>query len=561
MPADKVIKNGNVVNVFTHEVSVNDVAICDGYIAGVGEYTGIEEYDAAGRYIMPGFIESHIHVESSMLSPEEFGRLLVPRGTTTAIADPHEIVNVCGLDGLDYMVRAAKRTALDIRYMIPSCVPSTPFENSGARVAADEMRELFDKGDYPGLGEFMNAPGVLGLEPDVIDKLITAHEAGKIIDGHSPGLAGKMLTAYIAAGIRDDHECTNVDEMIERLRQGMYVMLRYGSACDDLIRLASGVTEQNSRRCVLASDDRLADAILKRGDMDDILRKCVELGIDPVTAVQMATINAAECFGLRDRGGIAPGYRADIVMADDLEDFKVRKVWIGGRLVASDGEYLIPVSRCDSSSVRNSVNVTGFSEERLKLNLKSSCVNVMKLNEGSLITTRETAVVELDDTGDFIYNPNEDIVKMAAIERHHGRGTMSACLVKNYGLLKGAIGMTMAHDSHNIIVIGTRNSDMALAVSRLMEINGGIVLADDGTIKGEMSLDIGGIMSSEKGESVAEKLSSLQTMAVNEFGVNPGLDSIMTLAFLALPVIPEIKLTDLGLFDVNEGGFISNEAE
>ena len=561
IPADLVIKGGNVVNVFTHQIIRTDVAISDGIIAGLGDYHGIEEYDAAGRYVLPGFIESHIHIESSMLSPEEFGRLIVPCGTTTAIADPHEIVNVCGAAGLEYMVKAAENTALDVKYMIPSCVPSTPYENSGAEVTASEMSRLFARGDYTGLGEFMDVYGVLNTEPHVIDKLITAIEHGRVVDGHAPGLSSKALQAYITAGIRDDHECTTIEEMNERLRSGMYVMLRYGTACDDLIRMAPGVTEENSRRCILASDDRLAATILQRGDLNDSLCECVKLGINPITAVQMATINAAECFGFRDRGGIAPGYRADITLVDNLVDFKVRRVWIEGQLAAADGEYLLPVNTCDSSCVGNSVNVADFSEDRLKLKLKTGRVNIMKLNEGSLITTRETASVDIDETGDFVYNPEKDIVKMAVIERHHGLGTMAACLVRNYGLKKGAIGLTLAHDSHNIIVIGTNNHDMAAAVEKLIDMNGGIVLVDDGLIRGEMPLRIAGIMSDDKAEVVAETLADLQEMAVEEFGVNPGLDSIMTLAFLALPVIPEIKLTDMGLFDVSSSQFIKTELE
>ncbi len=562
VPADLVIKNGKIVDVFTHSIRQGDIAISDGYIAGVGSYEGWSEFDAEGNYIIPGLIESHIHVESSMLCPEEFGRLMVPCGTTTAIADPHEIVNVCGSEGLDYMIRASENTAMDIKYMIPSCVPCTPWENSGATIDAQEIERLFKEMNCAGLGEFMNVMGVLTTDSEVMNKLMVALDMDKIIDGHAPGINGKDLAAYASVGIRSDHECSTVEEMEQRLANGMYVMLRDGSAGQELSRLAPAVTEQNARRVLLASDDRLAATILERGDLDDSLRQCVRLGIDPITAVQIATLNAAEYFRLEDRGAIAPGRRADLVMVDNLRDFTPIRVWIEGWLVAENGEYIVPIHHYNSDTVNHSMNVAYFSEARLKMELTTGRVHVMRLQEGSLITKLEVECVQVGEDGDFVYNPSRDIAKMAVVERHNGVGTVGTCLVENFGIKKGAIALTVAHDSHNIIVIGTNNRDMAFAVNRLIDMNGGIVMVCDGEEVDSMPLPIGGLMSDKSGEEVAEILTRLQTRGVEEFGVNPRLESIMmSLSFLALPVIPEVKLTDRGLFNVTTLEFIGTNAD
>ena len=382
IPADLVIKNCKVVNVFSGKIVEGDIAVSGGQIAGIGNYEGKEVVDAQGRYAAPGFIDSHIHIESSYVSPEEIGRLLVPHGGTTIIADPHEIVNVCGITGLDYMMEAAKGTALDIQYVLPSCVPATPFEHAGAVVGAPEMEEPIKREGILGLGEFMNFPGVIGADDSVLDKLMVAKEEGKIIDGHGPGIIGNDLNAYAAARILADHECSTVEEMEDRLERGMYILLRQGSACHNLRPLLKGVTPENSRRCLLCSDDRQPKTILHEGHLDNHLRICVEEGLDAVTAIRMATLNAAECFGLKDRGALAPGYRADIVLLDDLKDFHVDKVWINGEFVAEDGKYLPEIQVHDISSVKGSVIVKDFSKEKFKMHLKSNKVNVIQILPG-----------------------------------------------------------------------------------------------------------------------------------------------------------------------------------
>ena len=395
IPADLVIKNCKVVNVFSGKIQEGDIAFSGDQIAGIGEYEGKEVIDAEGRYAAPGFIDSHIHIESSYVCPEEIGRLLVPHGGTTIMADPHEIVNVCGIAGLDYMMKAAENTVLDVKYELPSCVPATPWEHSGAVIDAEAMKEPITREGIAGLGEFMNFPGVINAADSDLDKIIVAKEEGKFIDGHGPGIAGKDLNAYAAARIAADHECSTVEEMNDRLERGMYILLRQGSACHNLRTLIQGVTPENSRRCLLCSDDRQPKTILHEGHLDNHLRICVEEGLDAVTAIRMATLNAAECFDLKDRGAIAPGYRADVVLLDDLKDFHVNRVFVEGTLVAEEGKYLPEIEKCDISSVKGSVIVKDFSKEKFKMNLKSNKVNVIKILPGGVVTAKDTAEIEL----------------------------------------------------------------------------------------------------------------------------------------------------------------------
>jgi len=560
IPADLVIKNCKVVDVYSGTITKGDIAISDGIIAGVGTYSGTKETDAGGLFASPGFIDSHIHIESCFVTPEEIGRLLTPHGATTIIADPHEIVNVCGIKGLDYMMKASEETALDVKFMLPSCVPATVFENSGAVIDAPAMEEPLGRKDVLGLGEFMDYPGVVnGVDGD-IDKLAAAHAAGKIIDGHSPGLTGLSLNAYAAAGIHDDHECSTLKEMQERISRGMYVLMRQGSACHDLRTLVQGVTEENSRRCLLCSDDRQPKTIFEEGHIDGHLSVCVSEGIDPVTAIRMASLNAAECFRLYDRGAIAPGLRADIVLFEDLRKFTVRKVYIAGEKVAEDGKYLREVKRIDDSSVRSSMHVSNFSEDRLKMHLKSSRVNVIELCPGSVVTEKGIADVRLSEDGDFIRDPAADIVKMAVIERHHNTGNVSCAFLGGYGIKYGAIALSVAHDSHNIITAGVDDHEIAAAVEALIGQEGGIVLVKDGKVIDHMPMPIAGIMSDQSGEWVSDRLDSLHRNAVEVLGISEKVDPVMTLCFMALPVIPHVKLTDRGLFDVDAFAFMNVEA-
>ncbi|MGN0246214.1 MAG: adenine deaminase [Lachnospiraceae bacterium] len=559
--ADLVVKNCKVVNVFSGKIVEGDVAISDKWIAGVGQYEGEQEIDAGGMYAAPCYIDSHIHIESSYVSPEELGKLLVPHGTSTIIADPHEIVNVCGIKGLDYMMEAAKNTALDIQYMLPSSVPSTPFENAGAVINAPEMEEPILRERILGLGEFMNSVGVINCDDGVLDKLMVAKKAGKLIDGHAPATFGKDLNAYSSARILADHECSTVEEMQDRIDNGMYVLLRQGSACHNLRTLLKGVTTENSRRCLLCSDDRQPKTILEEGHLDNHLKICVEEGIDAITAIRMATLNAAECFGLQDKGAIAPGYCADIVLLKDLVDFEAGQVILGGEVVAKDGVYLKEEEKYSIDSVKGSIVLKDFSADKFKMHLKSNHVNVIQILPGGVVTGKTTTTVQLDEQGEFIYNPDEDIVKVAVVERHHGTGNVACAFLKGYGIKEGAVAISIAHDSHNIIVAGTSDAEMEAAVLHLKDQEGGIVLVKDLKVIESMPMPIAGLMSEKSGEWVKDKLTAIHDAARKELGIYGEVDPVMTLCFMSLPVIPDLKLTDEGLFDVTKFCFIPVEAE
>lgn len=562
IPADIVIKNVKIVDVYNSSIiEGKSIAVKDGHIAGVGDYDGIRVIDAQGRYAAPGFIDSHIHIESSYVTPEEIGRLLVPHGTTSIIADPHEIVNVCGMAGMDYMLEASKNTKLDILYMLPSCVPATPYEHAGAVIDAAAMAEPIRNPRILGLGEFMNYPGVIDADDDVLNKLMAAVSVGKLIDGHCPYLAGNSLNAYAVGGIHTDHECSTTQEMLDRLSLGIYVLLRQGSACHDLPNLLKAVTTANSRRCLLCSDDRQPETIFREGHLDDHLRICVQEGIEPVTAIQMASLNAAECFGLRDRGAIAPGLRADIVLLDDLKQFNVHKVFINGEEAASGGRYLPEVQRCDISSVRGSFHVKDFSIKKLSMKLKSNRVNVIDILPGGVVTAKGIADVLLDENGEFVRQSGRDIVKAAVVERHQGTGNVALALIRGYGIKSGAVALSIAHDSHNIIAAGTNDTDMAMAVEKLVEQGGGIILVKDGAVINSMPMIVGGIMTDQTGEWVSERLTRIHEDAYVKLGISREVEPVMTLCFMSLAVIPELKLTDMGLFDVIESKFIPVEAE
>lgn len=556
--ADLVLKNGKIIDVFSSRIIEEDLAISDGLIIGWGDYEGIEEIDLNGRYISPGLIDGHIHIESSYLTPEELGAMLPNFGTTTIVADPHEIVNICGLDGLDYMIEASKKTKLSIKYVLPSCVPSTPFENAGAIVNASNMVEHMNMDEIIGLGEFMNFPGIINNDRECLNKINLSRNKDKIIDGHCPGLMGKELNAYIGVGIETDHECMTVEEMEEKISKGMYIQLRHGSACHDLERLIHGVNKNNYHRCMFCSDDRQPHTILTEGHIDNHIRIAVQNKIDPINAIQIATINPATCYGLKDRGAIAPGRRADIVIFDDLEQFKVSMTFINGEKVSENGKYLFEVEKANSEKVQNSFKVKDFSKNKLELKLEDTRVNVIEIVPGGVVTKKIVDEVEVKN-GTFKYNPSKDIVKIGVIERHKGTGNVSVGLLKGYGIKKGSIAISIAHDSHNIIVTGVNDEDMTVAVEKLLEQGGGIVLVNDGEVIGRMELVIGGIMSDKSIEEVNKNIENIHKIAVEKLGVNSDIDSIMTLCFMSLPVIPEIKITDMGLFDVNKFEFIDVE--
>ncbi len=553
--ADLVIKNGKVIDVYQGKTVEADVAIYKSYIVGIGNYSGKQEVDVKGAYISPGLIDAHMHIESTYLSPSEAGRLLVPRGTTTVIADPHEIVNVCGLDGLEYMLESSKETMLDIKYMLPSCVPCSPFETSGAIFSAADMSDPIRSEQVLGLGEFMNYVGVNNTDEEVLEKILEAKKVGKIIDGHAPGLTGNSLNGYIAAGIHTDHECSSIEEMNDRISRGVYVLLRQGSACHDLKNLLPGVTNENSRYCALCSDDREPKTILDEGHIDGILRTCVEEGLDPIQAIRMATINAAECYRLYDRGGIAPGLLANIVVFDDLKNFNSKMVIIKGEIVAENGNYLKETKKVDITSVSGSINIGDFNNDSLILKCHTDESYAIQVLEDSIVTKKIKVKVDRDKSGNFNHSKNTDINKIAVVERHHGTGNVGVGLIKGFGIKEGAIAQTIAHDSHNIVVVGASDEDMTLAVEKLSEISGGIVIVKSGKVLSELRLPIAGLMSNRSGLEVRNKFSELHKTCHDQLGILEK-EPIVKLSFMSLPVIPEIKITDKGLFDVTNFEFI-----
>ena len=562
IPADLVIYNCNVVDVYTGTVRKDSIAITDGHIVGFGDdYRGQEEYDAKGAYASPGLIDAHIHIESSYTSPEEFGRMVVPCGTTTVIADPHEIVNVYGLEGFNYMIRAAEKTELSVRYMIPSCVPATPLEDSGAIVNAFDMQWPMGDRHVPGLGEFMNYPGVINKDEEALNKILVAQNMHKVIDGHSPALTGAELNAYSAAGIKTDHECSTIKEMEERLQRGMYVQLRDGSACHDLQYLIPAITPFNYKRCLLCSDDRQPKTIFEDGHIDNHLRMLVKAGIDPVMAVCMASLNAAECYKLEDRGAIAPGKRADIVLFNNLEEFRAQAVFIEGKKVAENGIYLPSYDKAAIFSVRGSMHVKPFTVDQLKMHLNSDRVKAIEIVKDGVTTKSAVVTVKRDEDGDFVFDPTQPVAKIAVLERHHNTGKIGLGLLKDYGIQRGAVALSVAHDSHNIICVGVSNEEMYAAAQALIDQEGGFVLVENGEVIASLPLPIAGLMSDLPGEEVARHLKTLHETAYERLGVSHEVEPVMTLCFMSLLVIPDLKITTRGLFDVKKFDFVPPEAD
>jgi adenine deaminase len=551
--ADLVLKNANYVDVFTGKVSRADIAVVGEKIVGIGEYEGVKEIDCSRFTVLPGYIDGHVHIESSQLSPEEFASLIVPRGTTTIIADPHEITNVCGMNGCEYIAQASKSVPLDIKIQLPSCVPATPFETSGAILAGKDIEKNITNDYIFGLGEFMNYPGVISADKDVIKKLEAAHKAGKVIDGHAPAVSGKALNAYLCGGISTDHECVTGEEIEEKISKGMYVHIRHGSSTQNLGN-AKFITAANMRRFILCTDDRHAADLKEKGHLDDALRKLVADGLDPVWAVTCATLNCAECYGLKWRGAIAPFYAADLVVVDNLVKFNAKYVFKNGKLVAEDGKPLFDTSkRYLPENVLNTVKVKELKPDDFKLTLKGKKAKAMTILPGGVVTGCEIVEVESKD-GDVLVK-GTDLNKLAVVERHKMTGNIGKALFKGYGLKGGAMGITIAHDSHNIILMGDSNEAMAKAANKLREIGGGMVLVNEET--GEVSsltLDIGGLMSSRDAESLQRDSRELIEKA-HAMGVKREYEAFMSLAFLSLAVIPELKLLDTGLFDVTKFAF------
>jgi len=548
-PADLLITGGQLVNTASGEVYPANVAIVGDTVAAIGpDYRdGHTIIDAGGRFVLPGLIDAHMHLESSLLTPPEFARTVLPHGTTAIVIDPHEIANVLGLSGIRYILESSRDIPLSLFVMASSCVPATDMETAGAELGEKEIRELLGWERVIGLAEMMNVPAVLGAAPMAMGMLAAARERGVPVDGHAPGLSGPDVVAYAAAGIRSDHECTTAAEGLEKLRLGMYLMIREGSAAKNMEALLPVVTDGNYRRCLLVSDDTHPHDLVANGHMDHALRKAVSLGLDPVRAVQMVTINAAEAFGRKDLGAVLPGYKADVVLVDDLKGFRVDTVIRHGQPVVLGGRLSVEVPRRSDPSVYKSIRTGPVSPDSFRMPLAGNRARVIGLTEDQLVTQSLVETVKVKD-GCVVSDPKRDILKLAVIERHHATGNVGLGLVKGFGLKRGAMGSSVAHDSHNLVVVGTDDADMAACVAALTEMGGGFAVVVDGRVEARLALPVAGLMSEEPAEEVAARDHELREAAAR-LGVKPRAPFI-TLSFLALPVIPELKLTDRGLVDV-----------
>jgi len=549
-----------VVNVFSGEIYATNVAIAEEWIAGVGqEYgDGKEVIDLTGLYLLPGFINGHFHLESSLLTPAEYARLALAHGTTTVILDPHEIANVLGLPGIQALIDSSKDLPLDYFFMAPSCVPATPLETAGAFLPSTDVEKLLKNNRVLGLAEMMNYPGVLRKDPEVFRKIQAAQKMGKAIDGHAPLLSGKELNAYVASGNESDHECTRKEEAEEKIRLGMWLMIRQGSAAKNLQDLLPVVTPQNKNRCLFVLDDLEARDLIGKGEIDHLLRQAIGRGLDPVTAVQMATLNPCERFGLKDRGAISPGRRADIVAVSDLVGFNVHLTIKNGKIVAREGKAYPLFKPLFDPKVFQTVKIKPLNESSFHLNLKGEKAWIIGLLPDQILTRKLCLPVKKDDKGMVISDPESDILKIAVIERHKASGNIGLGLVKGFGLKRGALATSVAHDSHNLVVVGVADEEMKQAVQEVEKMQGGFVVVDQKEVKASLPLPVGGLISLDAAEGVASQMEKL-TQAAREIGVlleNP----FLTLSFMALPVIPELKLTDKGLVDVSQFRIIPLEA-
>ena len=539
--ADLVLKNATYVNVFSNELCRGDIAVAEGLIVGMGEYHGKVEVDVGGKIVLPGFIDAHIHLESSLVSPKEFAKAVLPHGTTTVITDPHEIANVMGTDGIEYMLQATEDLPVDVRFMLPSCVPATPLDESGANLDYRAIDSFYDHPRVQGLAEMMNFVGIINGDSQVVEKIVASQAHHKKIDGHAPGLAGNDLNAYIAAGVYSDHECSNVEEAMAKLERGQFIMIREGTAARNLEALAPLLCEKYIERCMFCTDDKHPNDLLEKGHIDYIVKKAISLGADPIMAVKAAGYTAARYFLLNNRGAIAPGYLADFVVIDNWENFEIEMVYKKGKLMYDGVLRDFDTPEIDPYLVKRAHDT----------------FHVAPLSAADFTDKRPHAVIGMvpgeivsEDAGyaDHI-DLEQDILKIAVIERHKNTHHIGLGYIKGYGLKHGAVATSISHDSHNIIVVGTSEEDMAAAANRIVENRGGITVMDGGQILGEVALPIAGIMSDDSLVMVNSALEAAKDEAFR-LGVSRGIDPFMTLSFMALPVIPSLRLTTRGVFDV-----------
>ena len=543
--ADLLLKNARVVDVLSGDIIDTDVALHAGRVAGFGSYESQEVMDLEGRFLCPGFIDGHIHVESTMLVPPEFARTVSPQGTTSVVIDPHEIANVLGIEGINYMLRASAGLPVTFYIMLPSCVPATNMETSGARLSSGDLALMLPRKRVIGIAEMMNYPGVLAGDREVLNKIRIAD--GRRVDGHAPGLTGKDLCAYVDAGISSDHECVSADEAREKLRLGMYIMVREGTTEKNLKELVKIITPENSRQFMLVTDDRHPGDLLNEGHIDHNIRMAIAEGVPSMTAIQMATINTASYFGIRDIGAVAPGFKADLAVLDDLEKVTVWRVIKDGRIVADRGRALAFEAEPPASVIRGTVNIDNASLVDMTVEVEGGKIKVIGVVPGQIVTKKLLLEPKLED-GKVVADPERDIIKIAVVERHTASGNVGLGFLQGMGLKKGAMATSVAHDSHNVIVVGANDADMREAVIEIARMNGGAVVVEDGQVLAKLPLPVAGLMSDQPARDVAAAVSEVIGAAQDLGCVLP--DPLITLSFMALAVIPELKLTDMGLVDV-----------
>lgn len=544
---DLLLTNAQLINVFSGRIEPLTIAIAQGQVVGFGEYPAKKVLDLKGRFLAPGFIDAHVHIESSMVGVAGYAGAVIPHGVTTVVTDFHEIANVMGINGIQFMRAGIENIPFDLFVMLPSCVPATPLETAGAEIQAEDLKGLIKEEWVKGLGEMMNFPGVIHGDPEVLKKIEAAQ--GKRIDGHAPGLSGKELSAYIAAGISSDHECFTRAEAEEKLSKGMYIMIREGSTAKNLEELIPIVTPLNARRCMFVTDDCDPEDLITRGGVDYCIRKAIHLGLDPIIAIQMTTINPARYFPLPKIGAIAPGYQADLVVLENLDELKINQVFKAGRLVAEKGKILPGIIDETKVEVENTFNVPKISAAQFRIKAQGSRAKVIEVIPQQIITKKGIYEVKTQD-GLALADPGQDILKIAVVERHKGTGNIGLGFVKGFGLRHGAIASSVAHDSHNIVVVGANDDDMAQAVQEIAAMQGGLIVVKERKTLASLPLPIGGLMSDQSIEEVRDGLNRLQ-QAVKELGCKLE-EPFMALSFLALPVIPELKITDKGLVDVTK---------
>ena len=547
-PADLVLKNATYVNVFSNELCTADIAVAEGLIVGMGQYSGTQEVDMTGKIVLPGFLDAHIHLESSLVTPKEFVRAVLPHGTTTVVTDPHEIANVMGTDGIEYMLQATEGLPVDVRFMLPSCVPATPLDESGAVLDYRAIDSFYDHPRVQGLAEMMNFVGTIAGDEQCVEKIVAAQAHHKKIDGHAPDLVGNDLNAYIAAGVYSDHECHDLNDAIAKLERGQFIMIREGTAARNLDALFPLLCDKYAERCMFCTDDKHPSDLLEKGHIDYIVKRAIALGADPITAVKVACHNAARYFLLNNRGAIAPGYLGDFVIIDNFQSFEIQQVYKRGELMVEHGQvrdFPVPAiepyltERAHSTFHVDRLTAEDFTETRPR--------GIIGMVNGE-ITTVDAGY---SDRIDVEY----DVLKIAVVERHKSTHHIGIGFLQGYGLKSGAVATSISHDSHNIIVVGTSEADMAAAANRVVELGGGIVVWDGGAVQAEVPLPIAGIMSEEPLVTVNEKLEAAKEKAF-ALGVGRGIDPFMTLSFMALPVIPSLRITTRGVFDVTSQSYV-----